>query len=111
LLEHIRIAQIDIVRFSQNEDGKYEELNFPDDYWPTALAPKSAKAWDDSVTAVRVDRDAMIRLLEDGRLTQAFAWGDGQTLLREAITLIDHNSYHTGELLALRRLLSIWPPH
>lgn len=109
LLEHIRIAQDDIVRFSDNHDGKYREMNFPDDYWPKEVAPPSATAWDESVAAVRADRDAMIRLLEKGSLTESFPWGDGQTLMREAITLIDHNSYHAGELLALRRLLGIWP--
>jgi hypothetical protein len=109
LLEHMRIAQADIVSFSGNHDGKYEELKFPDDYWPKAAAPPDAKAWDVSVAAVHADRDAMIRLLEKGELTQVFPWGDGQNLAREAITLIAHNSYHTGELLALRRLLGIWP--
>lgn len=109
LLEHLRLAQDDIVRFSDNKDGKYKEMNFPDDYWPKEAAPPSTKAWDASVSAVWADRDAMIRLLEKGSLTEAFPWGNGQSLMREAITLIDHNSYHTGELVALRRLLGIWP--
>jgi hypothetical protein len=109
LLEHIRIAQDDIVRFSDNHKGTYKEMKWPDDYWPKEAAPPSAKAWDASVAAVRADCDAMIRLLEKGSLTEPFPWGAGQTLMREAITLIDHNSYHAGELLALRRLLGIWP--
>jgi hypothetical protein len=109
LLEHIRIAQDDIVHFSDNHKGTYKEMKWPDDYWPKEAAPPSAKAWDASVAAVRTDCEAMIRLLEKGSLTEPFPWGDGQTLMREAITLIDHNSYHAGELLALRRLLGIWP--
>jgi uncharacterized damage-inducible protein DinB len=109
LLEHIRIAQNDIVRFCAYEDGKYKELSFPDDYWPKQAAPPSAAAWDHSIAAIGKDREEMIRLLERGELGERFAWGDGQTLLREAILLIDHNSYHTGELLVLRRLLGIWP--
>lgn len=110
LLEHIRLAQNDILRFSDNHDGKYKEMNFPDDYWPISAEPPDAEAWDVSVAAIHADREAMIQLLEKASLTEPFSWGDGQTLMREAIVLIDHNSYHTGELLALRRLLGIWPP-
>jgi uncharacterized damage-inducible protein DinB len=110
LLEHIRIAQSDIMRFSDNHDGKYKEMNFPDDYWPEASVPPNEKAWEASVKAVLADREAMVHLLQKEPLTERFPWGEGQNLLREAITLIDHNSYHTGELLALRRLLGIWPP-
>jgi len=109
LLEHLRIAQNDIVRFCAYENGKYKELNFPDDYWPKQAVPPSEAAWDHSIASVSKDREEMIRLLERGDLTESFAWGNGQNLLQEAITLIDHNSYHTGELLALRRLLGIWP--
>jgi hypothetical protein len=109
LLEHIRLAQNDIVRFCAYEDGKYKELSFPDDYWPKQAAPPSAAAWDHSIAAIGKDREEMIRMLERGELVERFAWGDGQNLLREAILLIDHNSYHTGELLVLRRLLGIWP--
>jgi hypothetical protein len=111
LLEHIRLAQNDILRFCNNHDGSYRELNFPDDYWPKAAAPPSAHAWDKSVAAVLLDREAMIQFIGDARhnLAAPFPWGDGQNLLREAILVIDHNSYHVGELLALRRLLGVWP--
>ena len=113
LLEHIRLAQDDILRFCTNEDGSYRELKFPDDYWPKAAAPPSARAWEDSVAAVLSDRDAMIQRVGDLRhnLVAPFSWGDGQNLLREAILIVDHTSYHVGELLALRRLLGIWPVH
>ena len=113
LLEHIRLAQNDILRFCDNQDGSYRELNFPDDYWPKAAAPPSAQAWEKSVASVLSDREAMIQLVSDARqnLAAAFAWGEGQNLLREAILVIDHSSYHLGELVALRRLLGIWPAH
>jgi hypothetical protein len=111
LLEHIRIAQNDILRFSDNHDGSYKEMKWPDDYWPKAAAPSSASAWESSVASVLADRDAIVQLVGDPRqnLTAAFPWGEGQNLLREAILIIDHNSYHVGELLTLRRLLGIWP--
>ncbi len=111
LLEHIRLAQNDILRFSRNQDGSYKEMRFPDDYWPKDPVPPSSAAWDKSVAAVLADRDAMVNLVGDKKqdLVAAFPWGDGQNLLREVILVIDHNSYHVGELLALRRMLGIWP--
>jgi hypothetical protein len=111
LLEHIRIAQNDILRFSTNYDGGYQELSFPEGYWPRSAAPPSAQAWEKSVASVLADREAMAELIADPQhnLTAAFPWGDGQNLLREAILVIDHTSYHVGELLTLRRLLGIWP--
>ncbi len=113
LLEHIRLAQNDILRFCNNQDGSYREMNFPDDYWPKAAAPPGARAWDQSIAAVLSDREAMIQLVGDARhnLAAPFAWGDGQNILREAILIVDHTAYHVGELLTLRRLLGIWPAH
>ena len=112
LLEHMRLAQNDILRFSTNYDGSYEEMKFPDDYWPKSSAPTNDRAWEKSVAAVLADRNAMIKLIRDPHqnLFAAFPWGDGQNLLREAILIVDHNAYHVGELVALRRLLGIWPP-
>jgi uncharacterized damage-inducible protein DinB len=111
LLEHICLAQDDILRFCNNHDGSYREATFPDDYWPKAAAPPSDQAWQESVAAVLSDRDAMIQLIADPEhdLAAAFPWGSGQNLLREAVLVIDHTSYHVGELLALRRLLGVWP--
>ncbi len=112
LLEHIRLAQNDILRFCDNQDGSYQGLKFPDDYWPKAAAPPSVQAWDPSVASVLLDREAIIQLVSDARreLAAPFAWGDGQNLLREALLVVDHTGYHVGELVALRRLLGIWPP-
>ena len=111
LLEHVRLAQHDILRFCANHDGSYKEMKFPDDYWPKSAAPPHAGAWQKSVESVLADREAMIKLIRDSRqnLIAEFPWGDGQNLLREAILIVDHTSYHVGELVALRRLLGIWP--
>jgi hypothetical protein len=106
LLEHLRIAQEDIVRFSRGPKG-YVELKWPDDYWPPSPAPKSTAEWKKSVDAVRHDLEEFIALLNDpGRnLFEAFPWGSGQTLLREALLIADHNSYHVGQLMLVRRML------
>jgi hypothetical protein len=109
LLEHMRICQWDILDFSRNP--KYVELKFPDDYWPKGDAPPDAAAWDRSVQAFRADLKAMQDLVADPA-TDLFApipHGQGQTILREALLLADHNSYHLGQLVTVRRLLGAWP--
>jgi uncharacterized damage-inducible protein DinB len=111
IVEHIRIAQRDILDFSRNSDGSYQPRQWPDDYWPKGPAPSDEAAWEASLQALREDREAFEALLDatpDDQLTQPFAWGDGQTLLREALLIADHDAYHTGELIVLRRLLGAW---
>lgn len=105
LLEHLRIAQEDILDFSRNPD--YKEKEWPGDYWPPAPEPPSPEAWDRSVEQFRADLDAMRQLVADpsNDLFQPFAHGDGQTLLREALLVADHNAYHLGQLVLLRRML------
>jgi hypothetical protein len=105
LLEHLRIAQADIVLFSRGKD--YVELNWPDDYWPSSPAPKSKVEWKASVDSVRKDLAQFIDMVKDERreLFEPFPWGDGQTLLREALLIADHNSYHLGQLMLVRRML------
>lgn len=111
LLEHIRIAQRDILEFSNNTDGSYKELKWPDDYWPKSPVPPSETAWDESVAAIHADRAAFEQLLESSDLTEPFPWGDGsQNLLREALLIADHEAYHAGELIVTRRLLGAWKP-
>jgi len=108
LLEHLRIAQWDILEFSRN--AKHVSPDWPTGYWPKGNAPPSAKAWNDSVAAFRRDLAAMQALVSDPA-TDLFAripHGDGQTVLREALLLADHNSYHLGQLILLRRLLGAW---
>jgi len=110
LLEHIRLAQEDILAFSRNHDGTYKAPKWPDDYWPSAPEPPSAKAWDASVKAIQKDREAMAALVADPKqdLFTPFPWGEGQTLLREALLIVDHNSYHLGQMVVVRRLLGAW---
>jgi hypothetical protein len=108
LLEHIRLAQYDILDFCRNP--KYKQLKWPDDYWPRAEAPPNPDAWKQSVAAIEADRQALIELIEDPKL-DLFAiipHGDGQTYLREILLVADHGAYHLGEMVALRRLLRIW---
>ncbi|HXS11421.1 MAG TPA: DinB family protein [Acidobacteriaceae bacterium] len=111
LLEHMRIAQRDILEFSCNDDGSYRELKWPDDYWPSDPKPPSANAWQKSVQQIREDRETFERLVDsvdDVNLIRPFEWGDGQNLLREALLIADHNAYHVGELVLLRRVLGAW---
>jgi len=108
LLEHARLAQWDILDFSRNP--KYEQLKWPEDYWPKSPAPANEKAWEQSVKSFRDDLNAMKRLVNDST-TDLFAkipWGDGQTVLREVMLVADHNSHHLGQLIDVRRLLGIW---
>lgn len=108
LLEHLRIAQWDILEFSRNR--KHVSPKFPEGYWPATAAPPSAAAWNRSVTALRRDLKTMQALVRNPK-TDLFAripWGDGQTILREALLVADHNAYHLGQLVLLRRLLGAW---
>lgn len=106
ILEHIRRAQRDILDFSQNEDGAYTPRNWPEDYWPDAAAPGDGE-WEDTIQAIRADRAEMERLALDPAkdLLAPFTWGEGQTLLREALLVADHTSYHLGQIVILLRLL------
>lgn len=109
LLEHARIAQWDIVEFSRN--AGHVSPDFPEGYWPKTPAPQSEEEWNDSVAAFKRDLREMIRLIENPKtdLYAAIAHGQGQTILREALVLADHNSYHLGQLVDLRRALGSWP--
>ncbi len=108
LLEHMRIAQWDILDFSRNP--KHVSPEFPAGYWPESDAPPEDTAWQKSIRQFRDDLKAMQDLVEDPA-TDLFApisHGDGQTVLREALLVADHNSYHLGELVVVRRLLGTW---
>jgi hypothetical protein len=108
LLEHLRIAQRDILDFSR--DPNYVAPKWPDDYWPKAPSPPSAAAWNKSVKAFQDDSAAMKKLISNPK-TDLFAkipWGDGQTVLREVLLIADHNAHHLGQLIDIRRLLGIW---
>ncbi len=104
LIEHMRIAQRDILDFSRNP--KHESPEFPDGYWPASEAPPSEAAWDQSVQAFQRDAKELGQLLETGDLFTPFPHGDGQTLLREALLVANHNSYELGQLVFLKRMLT-----
>jgi len=108
LLEHMRLAQWDILDFSRNPN--YREMKFPDDYWPKTEAPPNDAAWEKSVAAFQHDLKEMQKLVENPKtgLYAKISWGDGQTILREALLVADHNAYHLGQLVMLRRLLGAW---
>lgn len=108
LAEHIRIAQNDILNFCVDPD--YKSPDWPDGYWPKEQAPSDAAEWEQTLEAIREDRQSMVGLVEDPDidLFEPFSHGDGQTLFREAVLIIDHTSYHTGQIVTVRRLLGIW---
>jgi hypothetical protein len=110
ILDHLRITQRDILNFSAPPTGGYHPIQWPDDYWPKSPAPPSPHAWDQSVAAIHADREHFEALLTSPHadLAKPFRWGDGQNLLREALLIADHNAYHLGELVVVRRLLGVW---
>jgi hypothetical protein len=105
LLEHMRITQEDILDFSRNP--KYKEKAFPDDYWPATEAPPSEQAWSKSIETFDEDLRQMQELIAETKhdLLAKIPHGTGQTLLREALLVADHNAYHLGQLMFLRKIL------
>jgi hypothetical protein len=108
LLEHIRIAQWDIVDFVKNPD--YKVLRWPQDYWPAPNAEATRKAWLDTIARIEADRRKMIAIVKDLNtdLHAKIPHGDGQTIVQEAILIVDHNSYHIGEFAILRQVQKNW---
>jgi hypothetical protein len=108
LLEHMRICQWDILEFSRN--ANHVSPDFPKGYWPDTDAPPDEEAWNNSVSAFRADLQEMIDLVAnpDTDLFARIPHGDGQTILREALLVADHNAYHLGQLVFLRRCLGAW---
>lgn len=108
LLEHMRLAQWDILEFSR--DPKHTSPTFPDGYWPKIDAPPSDAAWNNSIQSFQKDLKAMGDLVSNPKtdLYAPLPWGDGQTVLREALLVADHNAYHLGQLVTLSRLLGAW---
>jgi len=110
LLEHIRLAQFDILDFCRNPN--YKELEWPAAYWPPTPAPASAEAWDASVAQCVADRRALQDLASDSALdlTARIPHGTGQTVLRELLLVADHTAYHVGQLVLVRQALGVWNP-
>jgi hypothetical protein len=109
LLEHLRIAQWDILEFSRN--AKHVSPGFPEGYWPKTPVPPDDVAWKKSVEAFQHDLQEMIKLVKNPKtdLCTKIPHGEGQTILREALLIADHNAYHLGQLVDLRRALGAWP--
>lgn len=108
LLEHLRIAQWDILEFSRNP--RHVSPSFPEGYWPEIDAPTDEEAWDKSVAAFHADLQAMCDLVGNPAtdLFTPLPHGEGQTILREALLVADHNAYHLGQLVVVRRALGVW---
>jgi hypothetical protein len=108
LLEHLRLAQLDILEFCRN--SKHKSPDWPKGYWPKTEAPPNTPAWHRSIQQFRKDLKSMQDLVANPKtdLYARIPWGDGQTILREALLVADHNAYHLGQLVDLRRLLGAW---
>jgi hypothetical protein len=106
LLEHVRIAQWDILEFSRN--ARHVSPKFPEGYWPKTAAPVDEDGWGKSVNLFEHDLDAMCALVQTADLFEKIPHGDGQTVLRQALLTADHNAYHLGQLVLVRRLLGAW---
>jgi len=106
LVEHLRLAQLDLLEFCRNPD--YREMQWPDDYWPKA-GPSDDQDWERSLQRFREDREALKRFAaEQSDLLAQVPHGSGQTYLREVLLVLDHNAYHLGQLIAVRRALGAW---
>lgn len=107
LVEHIRIAQWDILEFSRN--SKHVSPSWPQGYWPSPEAPENERSWNAAIAAVKNDLREMARLVSDPKvdLYAKVPWGDGQTVFREALLVADHNAYHIGQLAMLRKCIGI----
>ena len=109
LLEHVRIANWDILEFSR--DAKHVSPDWPGGYWPKKPTPPNAAAWDKSIKSLEHDLEEMGKLVMDPKtdLLAPIPHGSGQTILREALLIADHNSHHLGQFILVRRLLGCWP--
>jgi hypothetical protein len=108
LLEHARIAQWDILEFSRN--AKHKSPDWPSGYWPSSAGPASQTHWNDSAERFLKDMKAMARLVENPKtdLFKKIPHGSGQTILRQLLLLADHNAYHLGQFVLVRRAVGAW---
>ena len=108
LVEHMRIAQRDILEFSK--DGRHKSPKWPDGYWPEGNAPRDAGQWNQTVKQFRADLKEMMRMVKDKKvdLLAPIPGGQGQTVFREAMLVADHNSYHVAQIVMVRRMLGVW---
>jgi hypothetical protein len=106
LVEHIRIAQWDMLKFSKHD--KHQSPEWPAGYWVKETAPTDEAAWNNSLKQVNDDREEFINLLKEDDIYKAIPHGDGQSILREALQIADHNAYHIAEIIMIRRLFGAW---
>jgi hypothetical protein len=106
LVEHIRLAQWDMLEFSR--DSSHQSPEWPEGYWPKEPEPKDDAAWNHSVKQIDQDLDELIGLVKKGDLFKKIPHGDGQNILREALQAADHTAYHIAEIIVIRRLLGAW---
>jgi hypothetical protein len=106
MVEHIRIAQWDMVEFSKNE--KHGSPAWPEGYWMEEAAPANDEAWEQSIKQINDDRKEFIGLMTSHDIYKRIPHGDGQSILREALQIADHNAYHIAEIVMIRRLLGAW---
>ena len=108
LVEHLRITQWDILEFSRNPS--HASPDWPEGYWPKSPTPPDAAAWEETVAAFRRDLQAMQDLVDNPKtdLYAKLPWGTGQTILREAMLVADHNAYHLGQIVTVRQMLGAW---
>jgi uncharacterized damage-inducible protein DinB len=106
LVEHIRIAQWDMLEFSR--DGAHQSPKWPDGYWPKEAAPANDAAWRKSIKQIESDLEQFMSLMKKTDVYAPIPHGTGQTLLREALQIADHSAYHTAEIVVIRRLLGVW---
>jgi hypothetical protein len=103
----MRRAQFDILEFCHNPD--YKELAWPDDYWPGRDEEPGADQWNSAIGQFKRDLEELRRLCADETidLRDEISHGKGQTYLREILLVVDHNAYHLGQFMTVRRLLGI----
>jgi len=106
LVEHIRIAQWDMLEFSKHE--RHISPKWPEGYWVSEVEPANDGEWERSVRQIDEDREEFIALLKSEDIYTRIPHGDGQTILREALQIADHNAYHIAEIIVIRRLLGAW---
>lgn len=106
LVSHIRIAQWDMLEFSK--DATHKSPQWPQGYWPKETAPSGEEEWTKALAAIDHDLKSFIDLLASGNIYEAIPHGDGQSILREALQIADHNAYHIAEIVVIRRLLGAW---
>jgi hypothetical protein len=106
LVEHIRIAQSDMLQFCK--DAGYKAPKWPDDYWPVKDAPEKDTAWNESLKQIDADLDEFIELIKRADLYQKIPHGQGQNILLEVLQVADHSAYHIGEIIGLRRMMGDW---